>query len=343
MTRPGLEITSRVAPIALAYAHTFGLDPKALIERHQLPKDTDWRQPGKVELTLPTQRLKDLLDDVAKALNDKHLGLNLARSLPRGAYGVAEFLVRSAPTVQEAVDNLVRFNGLLAPNQQFVFTQTRTEGEVSHGIIGHPSALSIHHHEYTSLIMVRTLKAMIDGANVNRIWFAHSALGDLAAVYEAFGTDRVEFDHPMNGFSFDRSLLKKPVKTGDPALFSFLEEHAVLALASRPRADDLIDRVRTTIREALKHGEPSIERIAPRLALSARTLQRRLSDLNTSFQSVLDDVRFDLSRAYLRDVRIDITQVAYLLGYSELRAFDRAFKRWAHVSPREWREQRPSA
>ena len=71
--------------------------------------------------------------------------------------------------------------------------------------------------------------------------------------------------------------------------------------------------------------------------MSGRTLQRRLSDLQTSFQEVLDVVRFDLARAYLKDVRLDVSQVAYLLGYSELRAFDRAFRRWANKSPTEWR------
>jgi AraC-like DNA-binding protein len=71
--------------------------------------------------------------------------------------------------------------------------------------------------------------------------------------------------------------------------------------------------------------------------MSGRTLQRRLSDLRTSFQEVLDLVRFDLARAYLKDARLDVSQVAYLLGYSELRAFDRAFRRWADLSPSEWR------
>ncbi len=109
------------------------------------------------------------------------------------------------------------------------------------------------------------------------------------------------------------------------------------ALASRPRSDDLIYKLRHQIREALKQGEPNVERLATRLNMSGRTLQRRLSDLKTSFQEVLDVVRFDLARAYLKDVRLDVSQVAYLLGYSELRAFDRAFRRWASKSPTEWR------
>jgi AraC-like DNA-binding protein len=130
------------------------------------------------------------------------------------------------------------------------------------------------------------------------------------------------------------------VRGGDPALYGFLEEHALEALASRPKTDDLIDKLRYLVRDALKQGEPNIERLATRMHMSGRTLQRRLADLKTSFQDVLDGVRFDLARAYLRDERLDISQVAYLLGYSELRAFDRAFRRWAGLAPRDWRTQK---
>jgi AraC-like DNA-binding protein len=341
MPRSSFEMTSRVAPIVLAFAHSRGLDPRALMEKHQLPAELDWRQAGKLEVTLPAPRLKSLVDDVAQTLQLPHLGLELARALPKGAYGVAEFLIRSVATVRGACENLVRFNSLVAPHQTFRFEETAEEAQLHHGIAGSPDAMSVHHHEYTTLVLVTTFHGMVDDAKVNRVWFAHAPVPDLATLTRAFGTSDLTFDAALNGFSFDRRFLDMPVKGGDAALYPFLEEHALAALASRPKSDDLIERVRQNIREALKSGEPNIERIATRLALSGRTLQRRLADVDTSFQAVLDDVRFDLARAYLKDARLDITQVAYLLGYSELRAFDRAFKRWANVTPREWREQRP--
>jgi AraC-like DNA-binding protein len=209
---------------------------------------------------------------------------------------------------------------------------------LQYGVPGVPDALSRQHNEYTTFLLGKRFLSMLDDARIDRLWFTNARPKDVNRLVAEFGTQSLGFDQPLSGFAFDAALLDAPAKTSDAALFAFLEEHALAALASRPKTDDLIDRLRHSIREALKHGEPNIERIATRLALSGRTLQRRLSDLETSFQSVLDDVRFDLARAYLRDVRIDITQVAYLLGYSELRAFDRAFKRWANTTPREWRD-----
>ncbi len=330
-----------MGPITLAYAHAKGVDVPALLTKHELPADLDWKSAGKTELTFPAPKLKALIDEVAETLGAPHLGLDLARDVRVGTYGVAEFLIRSAATVREACENVVRFNALMAPGQEFRFVVNQADAGLEHGVAGAPDALSRHHQEYTTYLMATKFLSMVEEGRLERLWFANPRPADVSRLEQEFGTSNLAFDQANNGFSFELRFLDHPAKTGDAALFAYLEEHALAALASRPKTDDLIDRVRHAIREALKQGEPNIERIATRLALSGRTLQRRLADLETSFQSVLDDVRFDLARAYLRDARIDLTQVAYLLGYSELRAFDRAFKRWARVTPRDWRDQRP--
>jgi AraC-like DNA-binding protein len=332
-------MTSRIGPLAVSVASSRGLDVAALLEKHELPADFDWSSAGRVEVTLPLRKLTALLDDLAETLKSPHFGLELARSMPLGAYGVAEFLIRCAPSVRGACSNLVRFNALMAPDQTFRFDDSGAEAVVELGLPGFPDGMSRHHHEFSSFLIATRLVQLVDGLKLNRLWFANPRPADVATLIDVFGTQRLAFDQPLNGFSFDTSALDQPMKTGDAALFAFLEEHALAALASRPKSDDLIDRLRHGIRDALKQGEPSIERLATKLALSGRTLQRRLSDGGTTFQAVLDDVRFDLARAYLRDARLDITQVAFLLGYSELRAFDRAFKRWASTTPRDWREQ----
>jgi hypothetical protein len=193
MPRTSFEMTSRVAPIALAFAQSRGLDPKALIAAHQLPADLDWRQAGKIELTLPANRLKALLDDVGEKLSLPHLGLELAKALPKGSYGVAEFLIRSVPTVRGLLENLVRFNSLLAPHQVFRFEETETEAQLHHGVPGSPDAMSVHHHEYTTLVLVTTFLGMVDGASINRVWFANPKLAEPGPLSAAFGTSALSF------------------------------------------------------------------------------------------------------------------------------------------------------
>lgn len=82
---------------------------------------------------------------------------------------------------------------------------------------------------------------------------------------------------------------------------------------------------------------PSIEDIADKVGMSVRTLQLRLKDERTTFSDLLNDIRRDLAIKYLRDPHISITEVAYLLGYSEVSVFYRAFKKWTCKTPKEFR------
>lgn len=341
MSRSDFDFESRLVPLVLAYANQKGVAVGPLLEKYKLPADVLSQQVGKVTITTPVSVLPAIADDIAAALGDEHLGLALSDWMPRGAYGVAEFLMRAGPTMRHSFDNLIRFNAILAPSQSFRVEEAEGEGRFHHVATQRPGAIGRHFHEYSTAVITKTYVVLSDGKKPTRAWFTHPkpAKLDLDRLAASMHTTALSFDEPTNGFAFDPAVLDGPVVGGDVALYAFLEEHAVAALASRPRSDDLIDKLRHHVKEALKQGEPNVERLATRLNMSGRTLQRRLSDLKTSFQEVLDLVRFDLARAYLKDVRLDVSQIAYLLGYSELRAFDRAFRRWADKSPTEWRAQ----
>lgn len=327
-----------MVPLVLWYARERGLDVAPLVAKHGLDPAPLKEAPGKAYLTTALTTPAAVAQEVADALGEAHLGLTLADAIPKGAYGVGEFLVRAAPTLREVFDNFARYNAILAPGQTFHFAEEHGEARMETWCTVQPPALGRHLNEYTVAIMVRTLFAMAD-VTPTRAWFTTPRPASTERLAAYFRTAQLEFDQPSSGFAIDAAAMTLPVQGGDAALFAFLEEHAQAALASRPKSDDLVDKLRHVVREALKQGEPNVERLATRMQLSGRTLQRRLSDLGTSFQEVLDQVRFDLARAYLKDARLDLSQVAYLLGYSELRAFDRAFRRWANVAPGEWRAQ----
>lgn len=334
------ELLSRIAPLALAFAASKGVPLAPLLERYRLPADLDLTRPSRAEVLITCRRLAALLDELAAATGEPNLGLALALGAPRGLHGVGEFLVRSAPTIAQAVENLVRFNALFNPGLRFSSSQAGALAFIEHTVPGHAGGMGRHGNEFVSALIVGVMRTLVDSPRFARVAFEHPAPADPGPLRELFGPEAaLEFGAATNRLAFDRALLDAPVRSGDAALFAYLEEHALAALAARPRSDDLVDQLRHALREALKQGEPKVERLAVRVQLSGRTLQRRLADLKTSFQEVLDGVRYDLSRAYLRDEALDLSQVAYLLGYSELRAFDRAFKRWAGIAPREWRQK----
>lgn len=336
VSRSGATVESRMVPLFLHYARERGVDVGPFISRYSLDAATLKEAPGRQYLTTPLSTPGAIAEELSKALGEPHLGLKIADTVPKGAYGVAEFLIRAVPTLREAYENTARYNAIISPGRTFRFLEEPGEARLESWCTVQPNALGRHVEEYVAALLVRVLWSLAD-VPVTRVYFATPRPESTAALISYFRTSRLDFEQPASGFAVDVGALGSQVKSGDAALYGFLEEHARTALASRPKADDLVDKLRYELREALKHGEPNVERLATRMSLSGRTLQRRLAVLGTSFQDVLDQVRFDLAKAWLSDARLDLSQVAYLLGYSELRAFDRAFRRWAGQAPGEWR------
>ena len=103
-----------------------------------------------------------------------------------------------------------------------------------------------------------------------------------------------------------------------------------------------IDKTFASLLEQLSSGELSEEQMAQRLHMSRRTLQRKLAEAETTYQKLLDDTRRDLALRYLEDPRHSITDITFLLGFSQQSAFTRAFRRWTGMSPTDYRAVHPS-
>ena len=100
--------------------------------------------------------------------------------------------------------------------------------------------------------------------------------------------------------------------------------------------ESLVERAAAAIRRQLADGEPSLDDVARALNIPNWTLQRRLRNHGCTYQELLLEVRRELALNYLKDREIQISELAFLLGYSEISAFSRAFHRWLGMSPSEW-------
>ena len=98
-------------------------------------------------------------------------------------------------------------------------------------------------------------------------------------------------------------------------------------------------RAREVIIRLLPDGEPRRNQVADELAMSERTLQRRLEEEATSFVQLLDDTRRELAEQCLGRLHLSLAQAAYLLGFADQRSFFRACRRWFHVSPGQYRSR----
>jgi AraC-like DNA-binding protein len=327
------QIVSQCVPLFLRLAREAGAELAPLLRQFKLPE----KSAELPEVALPLHQLYALCEACAVATGNPSFGLSASAALDRGAYGLLEFTARSAPTIREAFSRLVRHSGLL--NELVLITLEERGGVASfnHRIPGEPLCVGRHCNEYTLATIVGLARELSGKAwSPRRVWFANPAPAELSGLKQHFRCP-LEFDAGANGFSFDASFLDQPIPGADAALLALLDRQSVLELARRPKSPELLERVRAQIRLALRDGASNVERVAAALHMSSRTLQRRLGEHRTSFHDLLEDVRRELARAYVENPKLPLGEVAFLLGYSEMRAFLRAYKRWTGKTPGQHR------
>jgi AraC-like DNA-binding protein len=103
------------------------------------------------------------------------------------------------------------------------------------------------------------------------------------------------------------------------------------------RNDDLLDAIREIIISSMSQV-PHLQEVAARLAMSPRTLRRRLQERNSTYQHILDEVRVELAKEYVGATNLSVDQIACRIGFTEATTFRRAFKKWTGMNIKEFRK-----
>jgi AraC-like DNA-binding protein len=158
-----------------------------------------------------------------------------------------------------------------------------------------------------------------------------------AKEHEAAFNAPVYFSQATNALLFKPEILARQMPSHDSRLMNMMRM-CLIELGSRTAADSgVLDRVRTAVRARLSQGSVALEAIADEVQLPVAVLHREFSQNSMTFKSLVEDVRRDLAISYMKQRQLPLSEVALLLGYSELSAFSRAFRRWTGRSPRTFR------
>jgi AraC-like DNA-binding protein len=157
-----------------------------------------------------------------------------------------------------------------------------------------------------------------------------------AMLHKHFGCD-LKFDAPFDLLVFEETALALPLVTHNAQLLALLVPGLEAALERDGSPRTLADDVRSALGQKICGERPAVEKVAKALGMSPRTLQRRLGELGTSYQKLLDDVRHRTARRLLAKTDLGPGEVAFLLGFEELNSFTRAFHSWEGTTPARWR------
>lgn len=152
--------------------------------------------------------------------------------------------------------------------------------------------------------------------------------------------DNIRGGHPWAGIRFDAGLLQRPMVTADAMIGKLMRHYGDLRLAALPEQRGEIEQLRREIARLLAKGEDDIEHLAKATGISVRTLQRRLKDAGVNYNDLQNEVRKTLALNLLENQTLALGEIAFSLGYSDVSAFNHAFRRWTGQSPGQYRRQR---
>ncbi|NUU76860.1 AraC family transcriptional regulator [Paenibacillus xylanilyticus] len=171
--------------------------------------------------------------------------------------------------------------------------------------------------------------------NAKQVEFSH-AMGDLKTLEEYFGCN-IRIGAPSNRLILHQRDVDRPFITYNEELLEILTPVLDRSLDEQQRSPSMTDAVVWILKRSLTRGRPDIHIVAKELGVSHRTLQRRLTEENTSFKQLLTLARHEQAREYLSDPSLDIKEVAFLVGYEDQNSFYRAFRGWEGETPSNWR------
>lgn len=270
--------------------------------------------------------------------SDEAFPLRYAQRMSIDDYGVLGLAAKTAPHLEGALRRVARHLGIWTNTIAF---------EVN---VGERLSVRLHRAGRSSLgARAATEATVAEVVHVVRavaaepvapvaVSFAHAAPASLDAFTKFFGVEPA-WDATHTGFELPVSAAGCAVRSADPALSSFFEAH--LARLEPPATEaTLAARAADVVRRQLADGPPKVEDVAAALQMSTRSLQRHLTEASTSFRDVVDDARRTAALDHLERTELPIAEIAFLLGYSEVSAFSRAFKRWTDQTPAAYRRSR---
>jgi AraC-like DNA-binding protein len=197
--------------------------------------------------------------------------------------------------------------------------------------------MSRHCFEATFSSSVRMMRSLT-GADISplEVTFVYPEPASTSE-YERIFRCPVRFGQKNNSITMDIRVVNTPILMANPGLLEYFEKYARDFLAEMDRKDEHTRAVTKIILSNLDDETLSINKVAREMAVSVRTLQKRLEEEGVVFSDLYKDIRQRLAQKYLRE-NYTVEQITYLLGFSEPSVFRKAFKKWSGVTPREYRE-----
>jgi len=332
---PPRRCAGLLARVAYRHAKRRGIAVEALLEQAGLAREEIEDR----NTTLAVSNQIKFVELVATALGDELLGCHLVDVSDLREIGLLYYVAASADTLGDALNRLERYVKIQNDGVRIEVSKGKSV-RVRLRYVGVPRHTDVHQIGGMIALIIRVFRHLTDRPLKPTVVRVMHRLAGSKSKLEKFLDSEVEDQTAFDEIEFPAGSWDLPIVSADPHLHRVCVLNCEEALARRVmKPSPLKVQVENVIAAELPHGHARHDLVAAKLGMSPRTLARRLAAEGSSFAEILADMRSALADRYLADRTLAISQIAWLLGYAEIGAFTRAFRRWTGMAPSAVRAQ----
>lgn len=289
------------------------------------------------DIELPKKKYAELLELVGRKSNSS-IGLTMGCNVEATDVGVWGHAMAAARDVAQMLDVMTRYLYVYAQSNNFR-VDTATDRVVISYQSTIPKPASRQQDVEFALSGVLAFLRKLTGFNIIPVYldFEHQRPA-YSRLHSQFFKCKVRFEKRGNRIHLNKNVLDFPILSADQSLFRALKTNLASQLIVRSDEDDLVTKVNHLISVTLGEKGPDIKEIAGTLGMSHRTLQRKLADQGCVFGDMADSIRKTIAMEYVEHSNYSLTDIALMVGYSELSSLSRSFKRWVGKTPQQVRD-----
>ncbi|WP_424965246.1 AraC family transcriptional regulator ligand-binding domain-containing protein [Dinoroseobacter sp. S375] len=275
-----------------------------------------------------------VVEALARQSDDPLFALKLGLAARANTGSILSYILFASPTLRAGLDHIAEFVRLTRPRSR---VEIRSEGATTEFRMGHPAPRvqrAVHYREFVLGSILNSWSAATQAPVQPQRVHVAAPIGHRArAISGALGCP-VEDATGYTAIVLKSSALDLPIRSSDAHLLLHLTEYGRLILSQRrPDPTSTRERVFQYLMRRFHAGLPRLQDAAEALGLSERTLSRKLAEEGTTFRLVIDETREAMAAALLEDPSVSLTEISYLLGFSDPSSFSNAYRRWTGRPP----------
>lgn len=315
----------------IQYVLGLGFDSEALLRNTGI----DQEQVADKSARITAESYIALFRNAEQLTSDPTLGLKIGATVKPGNYGVIGYVIMACRNFGEALERAGRYQKLVGDigYSDIVIEEEHAEVRWLTEFDSLPDSIVEEH-----IASIYTYSRWITGQDKNpsAVLFQHNKHD--VVPYEAYFGCPVYFSQPYTGVRFPLSYADIPLPQYDLNLCNWLDKKAAAELQAFEAGNAFIEQIKKVVRNALPDGPPTLRYVSGCIGLTEKSLQRELGSHDLSYKKLLDSTRHQLAIGYIANQTIELQELAFLLGFSEQSAFQRAFKRWTGTTPGKYRK-----